>query len=129
MMLWHAGVMRLLRESGLFTNVQLSGGKVRAALSETRFLDIHFDPTSRSYSYALIDLTLPDPGDKRLLGWDDYPHPGAPDLAKLASAPHHFQQRQPNGGWRFAESPLRGEIERELPLVLAVIDEYLRQNG
>lgn len=76
-----------------------------------------------------IDLTLPYPGDKRVLGWDDYPHPGAPDLAKLSSAPHHFQQRQPNGGWCFVESAFRGEIERELPLVLAVIEEYLRQNG
>ncbi len=85
MTLWHAGVMRLLRESGLFVNVQLSGGKVRALLSETRFLDIHFDPTSRSYSYALIDLTLFYPGDKRILGWDDYPHPGALDLAKLGA--------------------------------------------
>lgn len=61
MTLWHVGVMRLLRESGLFTGVQLSGGKVRALISETRFLDIHFDPNSRSYSYALDrpDLTLP----------------------------------------------------------------------
>lgn len=129
MTLWHAGVMRLLRESGLFVNVQLSGGKVRALLSETLFLDIHFDPTSRSYSYALIDLTLSYPGDKRILGWDDYPHPGALDLAKLASAPHHFQERLPNGSWQFVESQFRGDIEHELPVVLVAVRDYLRRIG
>jgi hypothetical protein len=129
MTLWHAGVMRLLRESGLFVSVQLSGGKVRAMLSETRFVDIHFDPTSRSYSYALIDLTLTDPGDKRILGWDDYPYPGLPDLAKLASSPHHFQERLTDGSWMFAESTFRGEIENELAVVLAVINEYLCKTG
>lgn len=128
MTFWHAGVMRRLRESGLFINVQLSGGKVRALLSETRFLDIHFDPTSRSYSYALIDLTLPYPGDKRILGWDDYPHPGAPELAKLASAPHHFQERLPDGSWQFIESAFRGDIEHELPVVLVTVEDYLRRN-
>ena len=48
----------------------------RATISETLFLDIHYDPTTPSYSYALIDLTSPHPGDKRILGWDDYPHEG-----------------------------------------------------
>ncbi len=129
MTLWHAGVMRLLRESDLFVSVQLSGGKVRALLSETRFVDIHFDPTSRSYSYALIDLTLSYPGDKRILGWDDYPHPGWPDMEKLASSPHHFQERLADGSWEFAESTFRGEIENELPVVLAVISDYLRKAG
>jgi len=65
MTLWHTGVIRLLRESGLFVSVQLSGGKVRASLSEARFLDIHFDPTTQSYSYALIDLTLPYPTEEK----------------------------------------------------------------
>jgi hypothetical protein len=121
MMLWHVGVIRLLRESALFTSIQLSGGKVRAFLSETRFLDIHFDPISHSYSYALIDLTLPYPGDKRLFGWDDYPHLGIVELSHLSSAPHHFQQRLPNGSWHFSESAFRGQVEKDVVEVLAVI--------
>ncbi len=128
MTLWHAMVIRLLRESGLFISVQLSGGKVRASLSAARFLDIHFDPTTQSYSYALIDLTLPYPGDKRIFGWDDYPHPGASELAQMKSAPHHYQERRPDGSWRFVESTFRGEIERDLPLVLIALVEYLRKN-
>ena len=42
-------MIRILRESGLFSDVQLVGGKVRAFLSQTRFLDIHFDSTTSSY--------------------------------------------------------------------------------
>ncbi len=63
MKLWHVGVIQLLRQSSLFSSVQLTGGKVRAWISETLFLDVHFDPLNHSYSYALIDLTLPYPGD------------------------------------------------------------------
>ncbi len=57
MSLWHAAVIRLLEESKLFENIQPSGGKIRAVIRDNLFLDIHFDPVSRSYSYALIDLT------------------------------------------------------------------------
>ena len=115
------------RESTLFTSVQLSGGKVRAYLSETRFLDIHFDPTSHSYSYALVDLTLPYPGDKRLFGWDDYPHPGIIELADLPSAPHHFQERLPDGKWHFSESAFRGQVEQDVVEVLALVRQYVHQ--
>jgi len=66
--IWHASVIRILRESGLFMEVKLTGGKVRAILGATKFLDVHFDPTSKSYSYAVIDLALPYAGDKRLFG-------------------------------------------------------------
>jgi len=135
--IWHASIIRILRQSGLFTDVQLAGGKVRAFLSQTLFLDIHYgrafgdhyDPTSGSYSYALIDPTLPYPGDngsrlryhKRALGWDDFPHPDYAALTRLASYPHHFQERLPDGTWRFTESIFRGEIETEIMEVINVI--------
>jgi hypothetical protein len=60
-----------------------TGGKVRAFLTLTRFLDVHFDPTTNSYSYALVDLTISLPGDKRQFGWDDYPHPDRAALTSL----------------------------------------------
>jgi hypothetical protein len=125
MKLWHVGVIQLLRQSSLFSSVQLTGGKVRAWISETLFLDVHFDPLSHSYSYALIDLTLPYPGDKRVFGWDDYPHPGELELAALPGAPHHYQERRTDGAWRFVDSSFRGNLENELPIVLAVIADYL----
>jgi hypothetical protein len=128
MTLWHVGVTRQLRASGMFVQVTLSGGKVRASLSETLFLDIHFDPTSHSYSYAFIDLTLPYAGDKRRFGWDDFPHPGDETLGALGSHPHHFQERLPDGRWRFAESKFRGKISREIPEVLAFVRHYLLEN-
>ena len=124
-MVWHGLVLRRLRESGLFAEVSLIGAKVRASLSETVFLDIHFDPTTGSYSYALIDLTLPYPGDKRILGWDDYPHEGVEAIENLSSYPHHFQRRTPDGEWSFEESEMRGDIEQEIHQVLDTLTEYL----
>lgn len=92
MTIWHAQIIRVLRESGLFSEVQPIGAKVRAFLSPTLFLDIHFDPTTQSYSYAVIDLRLLQAGDKRLFGWDDFPHPDYEPLIRLASYPHLFQE-------------------------------------
>ena len=114
-----------LRESDLFVKVIIVGAKVRASLSETMFLDIHYDPTTGSYSYALIDLTSPYVGDKRILGWDDYPHEGIEAIRQMRSYPHHFQRRTPDGQWLFEESEMRGDIEREIELVLEVIRKYL----
>jgi len=76
MTVWYKEVIEKLLASGLFSEVSLLGAKVRASLDETRFLDLHYDPTTQSYSYALIDLELPYPSDKRLFGSDDYPHEG-----------------------------------------------------
>ncbi|MCC6301046.1 MAG: hypothetical protein IT314_17290 [Anaerolineales bacterium] len=121
MSVWHAAVVRVLRESGLFANVQLIGGKVRAFLSATRFLDIHFDPTTNSYSYALIDIALSYEGDKRLFGWDDFPHPDYEAVTRLKSYPHHFQERNPDGTWQFSESSFRGDIENEIKEVVEVV--------
>ncbi|MBI4787375.1 MAG: hypothetical protein HY782_10055 [Chloroflexi bacterium] len=72
-MLWHRVVTAKLQASGLFSKVELVGGKIRATIDGQRFLDIHFDPTTSSYSYAVIDQTLKVSGDKRLFGWDDFP--------------------------------------------------------
>lgn len=95
--MWHKPVLRKLRQSGLFRDVVLAGAKVRASFSETLFLDIYYDPTSGSYSYALIDLASPYPGDKRILGWDDYPHENIERIRQLDSFPHHFHHRSETG--------------------------------
>jgi hypothetical protein len=116
-------IVRILRESGLFADVQLAVGKVRAILSVTRFLDIYYDPTTSSYSYALIDLTLSYAGDKRLFGWDDFPHPDFTGLTSLASYPHHFQERLPDGSWKFSDSMFRGDVENEINEVIKFIHQ------
>ncbi len=110
----------------MFFDVRLTGGKARAFLSATQFLDIHFDPVTHSYSYAVIDLTLPHAGDKRLFGWDDFPHPDYAALTSLASYPHHFQERLPNGKWQFSESTFRGDIENEIEEVIRFIENWLQ---
>ena len=117
----HRAVVEKLQESGLFREVSLVGAKVRALLDDTRFLDIHFDPTTRSYSYALIDLRFPYRGDKRLFGWDDYPHEGVVEIRQLGSYPHHFQKRGKDGVWIFESSPMRGDIEHEIDLVIGYV--------
>lgn len=89
-MAWHKQVVERLAAADLFSDVALVGGKVRANLDEARFLDLHYDPLTSSYSYALIDLTLPYVGDKRLFGWDDYPHEGIAEFKLIAGYPHHF---------------------------------------
>ena len=126
-MLWHKVVLQRLEASGLFSEVGLVGAKVRAVIDEARFLDIHYDPTTESYSYALIDLGLPYLGDKRLFGWDDYPHEGVVEIEKLKSYPHHFQSRAQDGSWIFEASPMRGDIEHEIATVIAIVRAYLQQ--
>lgn len=123
--MWHRRVVELLRESGVLADVTLVGAKIRASFGETLFLDIHYDPTTGSYSYALIDLTSPHAGDKRVLGWDDYPHEGVEHIRRLTSYPHHFQQRAADGAWQFQESPLHGDVEHEIELVLEMIKTHL----
>ncbi|MGC8838819.1 MAG: toxin-antitoxin system TumE family protein [Anaerolineae bacterium] len=86
---WYKPIIGKLVESGLSVEVTLIGAKVQASLDEVRFLDIHYDPMSRSYSYAVTDLTLPYGGDKRVFGWDDYPHEGVPETEALSTYPHH----------------------------------------
>lgn len=125
MTIWYKGVIEKLRDSKLFGETNLVGAKVRAAIDDTRFLDIHFDPTTTSYSYAVIDYGLPYPGDKRLFGWDDYPHETVPEIQQLTSHPHHFQKRAEDGRWIFDPSPMRGEIEKDIDQVIAAVKSFL----
>lgn len=127
MTVWYKEVLDKLVASELFSEVNLVGAKVRATLDETRFLDIHYDPSSHSYSYALIDLELPHSGDKRVFGWDDYPHEGMIELQELESYPHHLQRRAEDGGWIFEASAMRGEVQDEIDAVIAALRDYLRQ--
>jgi hypothetical protein len=124
MKLWHRAVAEKLRTCGLFNQVNLVGAKIRAILDGTCFLDIHFDPATRSYSYAFIDLRLPYPGDKRLFGWDDYPHENVEAIRQLESYPHHFQQRKADGSWIFTASPMRGDIENEIDIVIKMVKAH-----
>ncbi len=89
-MAWYRAVIGKLESAHLFAKVELIGGKIRATIDGKRFLDIHCDPTTSSYSYAFIDETLPFSGDKRLFGWDDFPHIGVEKFRALKSYPHHF---------------------------------------
>jgi len=125
MTIWYKAVMEKLQASGLFSETNLVGAKIRAAIDDTRFLDIHFDPISRGYSYAVIDYGLPYAGDKRLFGWDDYPHESSPEIQRLDSYPHHFQKRGEDGKWIFDTSPMRGDIENEIDHVIAAVKFYL----
>ncbi len=125
MTIWYKGVVEKLRDSGLFGEINLVGAKVRAAIDDTRFLDIHFDPTTRSYSYAVIDYGLPYPGDKRLFGWDDYPHETVPEIQQLTNHPHHFHKRAEDGRWIFDSSLMRGDIEKDIDQVIAAVKSFL----
>lgn len=122
--MWHRRVIFALESANLFARVELVGGKVRAIIDADRFLDIHCDPETQSYSYAVIDQSLGYAGDKRLFGWDDFPHIGIASFRELKSYPHHFQRRA-GGTWVFEESPMRGDIENEINVVIEYVGAYL----
>jgi hypothetical protein len=124
-MIWHRAVLLKLEASDLFRRVDLVGAKVRASVDGTRFLDVHYDPTTSSYSYAFVDIRLAYAGDKRLFGWDDYPHEGVTEIEQLGSYPHHFQYRAADGSWVFEASPMRGQVVEEMDVVIAVVRERL----
>ena len=92
-MSWRETVRPQLLESGLFGDVQVIGGKLRAMVSDSIFLDVYYDPTTGSYSYGLIDLSALSPKDKRVLGWDDCPHPDESAMVALNSYPHHHHRK------------------------------------
>jgi len=125
MMIWYQEVIQRLNVTELFKECQIIGAKVRAMINETMFLDVYYDPTTKSYSYSLIDLELPYKGDKRIFGWDDYPHEGVEEMKKLKSYPHHFQSRR-DDKWTFEESPMRGDIRQDIEVVIRTIAEYLQ---
>jgi hypothetical protein len=56
---WYRDVKKKLEDSGIFLEVKVVGAKIRAFVSESLFLEIYYDPTTGSYSYGLVDLTLP----------------------------------------------------------------------
>ena len=122
---WYRDIKRKLENSGIFSEVRVVGAKIRASISDTLFLEIYYDPTTESYSYGLVDLTLPYKGDKRILGWDDYPHEKVEEIRNLKSYPHHFQRRE-GDKWVFEESPMRGRVVDEIDIVLAVIKRELK---
>ncbi|MBN1761897.1 MAG: hypothetical protein JW878_02290 [Methanomicrobia archaeon] len=126
-MIWHRGVIQKLTASGLFYECFVIGAKIRAPINDTLFLDIYYDPTTKSYSYGLVDSELPYKGDKRILGWDDYPHEGIKEMKALKSYPHHFQFRK-NEKWVFDDSPLRGDIMKDIEVVIKAVSEYLRSS-
>ena len=129
MTIWFKSVVEQLEACWLFTQVGLIGAKVRAAVDESRFLDIYFDPTRRSYSYAFSDRALDYPGDKRVFGWDDYPHEGVPEITRLGTHPHHLQKRAEDGTWLFEASPMRGDVEHEIAMVIAATKAYLQETS
>ncbi len=73
----------------------------------------------------MVDLELPYKGDKRIFGWDDYPHEGVEEMKKLKSYPHHFQFRK-NDNWVFEESSMRGDVIEDIEVVIKKVSEYLR---
>ena len=121
---WYQQVRTRLESSAIFVRIEVIGAKVRAFIREELYVDIYYDPTTSSYSYALIDQTLPDPGDKRVFGWDDYPHENVPEIKRMKSYPHHFQKRS-QGGWIFEESSMRGDIKREMDFVIKTVKDHL----
>lgn len=130
-MSWYNKIIDKLNKAKIFSEVEVVGAKIRATVDEKCFLDIYFDPTTGSYSYALIDLTLPYPGDKRAFGWDDYPHEHTPQIRKLRSHPHHFQRRvsRSRSEWIFEESSTRGNVEREISTVIQEVKHYLKKRN
>jgi hypothetical protein len=124
-MSWYKIVLQKLEKAGIFAEVRIIGAKIRANIDETIFLDIHYDPITTSYSYALIDLKLPYLGDKRIFGWDDYPHEGVKEIKDLRSYPHHFQRRLEEN-WIFEESDMRGDVAIEIETVIMGIKSYLK---
>lgn len=127
-MSWYSRVKQKLEQANIFREVKIVGAKIRAEIDETTFLDIYYDPVSKGYSYALIDLKLPYPGDKRVFGWDDYPHEQAEEIKRLKSYPHHFQKRE-GQKWAYRESEMRGEIGREIEVIIDEVKSYLKTRG
>jgi hypothetical protein len=56
-----------------------------------------------------------------------YPHEGVEAIRQLPGYPHHFQRRASDGAWIFEESSMRGDVEREIGLVLDFLKSNLKQ--
>lgn len=86
--------------------------KIRCDLPKSHQLQIwiHTEPESLDYAYQLF-TTVP------LLRWDNAPH-----YEHLSTAPHHFHDEH----GKVYESPLRGNIKRDLRTVLNEINEWMK---
>jgi hypothetical protein len=86
--------------------------KIRCDLPKNHQLQvwIHTEPDSLDYAYQLF-TTIP------LLRWDNAPH-----YEHLSTAPHHFHNEQ----GKVFESPLTGNIKRDLRIVLKEITEWMK---
>ena len=71
---------------------------------------IHIEPESLDYAYQLF-TTVP------LLRWDNAPH-----YEHLSTVPHHFHDER----GKIYESPLTGNIKRDLRIVLNEITEWMK---
>lgn len=87
--------------------------KIRSQLPKDHTLQIwiHIEPESLDYAYQLF-ASVP------LLRWDNSPHYG-----HLATAPHHFHDENGN----VYESPLTGNIKRDLKIVLKEISNWMNE--
>ena len=87
--------------------------KIRCQLPKKHLLQIwiHLEPESLDYAYQLF-TTVP------LLRWDNAPHYG-----HLTSAPHHFHDEQGD----VYDSPLAGNVKRDLRIVLGEIRKWMKQ--
>jgi len=85
--------------------------KIRCALPKDHQLQvwIHLEPETLDYAYQLF-TTVP------LLRWDNAPH-----YDHLFNAPHHFHDEYGN----VSESPLTGNIKKDLRVVLSEIKDWM----
>ena len=86
--------------------------KIRCDLPKSHQLQIwiHTEPESLDYAYQLF-TTVP------LLRWDNAPH-----YEHLSTAPNHFHDEH----GKVYESPLTGNIKRDLRIVLNEITEWMK---
>jgi hypothetical protein len=86
--------------------------KIRCALPKSHQLQvwIHSEPASLDYAYQLF-TTVP------ILRWDNAPH-----YEHLSTAPHHFHDER----GKVYESPLTGNIKKDLKIVLSEINAWMK---
>jgi len=86
--------------------------KIRCDLPKSHQLQvwIHTELESLDYAYQLF-TTVP------LLRWDNAPH-----YEHLSTAPHHFHDER----GKVYESPLTGNIKRDLKVVLSEINDWMK---
>jgi len=86
--------------------------RIRSQLPKKHVLQIwiQLEPESLDYAYQLF-TTIP------LLRWDNAPH-----YDHLTSAPHHFHDEQGD----VTDSPLTGNVKRDLRIVLGEVRKWMK---